>query len=75
MYIRQPTTPPGPELGTPQLIGLWSTEGYTFDESKGLYDEKHFLGLGLDEENQAELHEIRVKKWAKQLRQELGISA
>ena len=60
-------------LGNPQLVGLWPTEGYDFEESKGLFDEKHFLGLGLDEENQDDLHEERVKAWVKQLRQELGL--
>ena len=60
-------------LGNPKLIGVWSTQGYTFDDSRGLFDENHFLGLGLDEENQPELHEERVKNWVKQLRQELAI--
>ncbi len=37
------------------LVGIWSTEGYSFQESQGLYDENHFLGLGLDEDNESEL--------------------
>ena len=62
------------KMGNPKLIGIWPTEGYTFDSSKGLYDEKHFMGLGLDEENQEELHEERIEKWVKQLSTELGLN-
>ena len=60
------------EMGTPELIGVWPTEGYDFEESLGLYDENHFLGLCLDEENQPHLHEERVKVWTSQVRRELG---
>jgi flavodoxin I len=63
------------QLGTPELVGVWSTEGYIFDESKGMFDEKHFLGLGLDEENEPDLHEERIKAWAAQVRNELGLAA
>ena len=58
--------------GNPELIGVWPIEGYDFDESKGMFDAKHFLGLGLDEENQPELHEERIQKWTQQLLAELG---
>jgi flavodoxin I len=60
--------------GSPQLIGVWPSKGYDFDESKGMFDADHFLGLGLDEENQAEMHEDRVKEWTQQLLSELGMS-
>ena len=36
------------KLGTPKLIGVWSTEGYSFEDSKGMFDENHFLGRTLD---------------------------
>lgn len=62
------------ELGKPELIGIWPTESYTFEESKGLFDEKHFLGLGLDEENEPHLHEERVKRWTKQILEEANLS-
>ena len=58
--------------GSPDLIGLWPTKGYTFDESKGLHDPEHFLGLGLDDENQSDLHTERVRKWTDQIRKEIG---
>ena len=59
------------EHGSPRLIGLWPSEGYEFDESKGLFDEHHFLGLGLDEENEPELHDERIRKWTDQIKEEI----
>ena len=61
-------------MGSPELIGIWPSKGYDYDESKGAYDENHFLGLGLDEENQAELHDERIKAWVSQLRREAGVA-
>ncbi len=60
-------------FGSPTLIGIWPTEGYEFDESLGKYDEEHFLGLGLDEENQMELHDVRIEAWVAQIKNELGL--
>ncbi len=59
--------------GEPELIGLWPTEGYSYEASKGEYDCDYFLGLGLDEENEPELHEERIKAWTTQLKTELGL--
>jgi flavodoxin I len=59
------------ELGG-ETIGYWSTEGYEFSESKALQDGK-FVGLALDEENQSDLTEVRIKTWVAQLKQELSI--
>ncbi len=53
------------------IMGLWPTEGYEFDESKGLYDETHFYGLALDFENQLDLNEDRLEQWVGQLEQEI----
>jgi len=55
-----------------ELIGVWPTEGYEFKESQGLCDETHFLGLGLDEDNEPELTEERVRGWLLQVVSELG---
>ena len=63
------------ELGSPELIGKWPTKGYTFDESLGKYDDDHFLGLGLDEENESDRHDQRIKAWTTQIRHELGLAA
>jgi len=47
-----------------KVEGEWPIEGYEFTKSLGLTpDGKHFYGLGLDEENQAELHDSRLDKW------------
>ena len=51
------------ELGSPELVGVWPTEGYEFDESQAMYDDDHFVGLGLDEENQSDLHDARIHAW------------
>lgn len=53
-------------------VGYWSTVGYEFNESKGVKDGK-FVGLVLDEDNQAELTDRRIKDWVAQLKQEFGI--
>ena len=54
-----------------ETVGYWSTEGYDFEDSKALKNDK-FVGLALDEDNQSELTEERIKSWAKQLKQEFG---
>ena len=50
-------------LGSPQLVGVWPNGDYTFDESLAVYDDGHFVGVGLDEDNEPELHEERIKGW------------
>ena len=62
-------------LGNPELVGLWPTDGYTFEESRGLYDENHFYGVGLDFENQSELTDDRIQAWVAQVIGELGLNA
>lgn len=62
-------------LGAPKLVGIWPTKGYTFDRSKGLFDPEHFLGLGLDEENESDLHDARIRGWTDKVKAELGLSA
>jgi flavodoxin I len=53
------------------LVGLTSTEGYTFEKSRALRDGK-FLGLAIDVENQAKQTEERVKNWVEQLKKEFN---
>lgn len=50
-------------------VGYWSADGYEFNQSKALRDGK-FVGLALDEDNQSELTEDRVKAWVAQLQKE-----
>lgn len=59
------------ELGG-TTVGYWSTDGYNFNESKAVRDGK-FVGLALDEDNQAELTDNRVKAWVSQLKKEFGV--
>ncbi len=49
------------------IVGETSTEGYIFESSKALRNGK-FLGLILDQENQARLTEERLAKWLEQLK-------
>ena len=59
-----------------EIKGYWPTEGYEFTKSLGLTpDGKHFYGLGLDEENQADLHDERLNKWFDMLMPIFSITA
>ena len=49
------------------IIGEWSTKGYEFEKSKGLKDETNFYGLAIDEDNQFDQTEERIKKWCNNL--------
>ncbi len=53
------------------IIGHWPTEGYHFEASKGMADENHFVGLGIDEDRQPELTKERVVAWCAQIRDEM----
>ncbi|WP_085536064.1 flavodoxin [Massilibacteroides vaginae] len=54
-----------------QVVGLTSTEGYTFEGSRALRDGK-FLGLALDQENQSDKTSARIADWVKQLKKEFA---
>ena len=54
-----------------RLIGAWPVEGYDFSESAAVRDGV-FLGLALDDDNQADLTGERLEKWAEQLIREVG---
>ncbi len=56
------------------IIGHWPTEGYHFEASKALVDNKHFVGLGIDEDRQPELTAPRVEAWCKQLFEEMCLA-
>ena len=45
-----------------RLVGEWTDEAYSFSESVA-YRKKKFVGLVLDEENQADLSERRIQSW------------
>ena len=48
------------------LVGLWENQGYEHTASKAIRD-GYFLGLALDEDNQAELTDERVSAWVEQV--------
>jgi len=51
------------------IVGKFALEGYTFEESKAVRD-GHFLGLPLDQENQARLTNGRIENWVSNLKNE-----
>lgn len=53
------------------MMGQWPTDGYDFVASKGLADDDHFVGLGIDEDRQPELTEQRIKQWCAQINEEM----
>lgn len=56
-----------------RLIGNWKKNGYTFNKSSAFINGR-FIGLVIDEDNQEELTIERVKAWALQLQNELGVT-
>merc|ERR1711879_817512 len=52
-----------------KMLGYVSTEGYQHEESKTEQDGK-FLGLPLDQDNEDDMTEGRVKAWVEQLKKE-----
>lgn len=53
-----------------EIIGMTSKEGYTFNESKALENEK-LMGLAIDVNNQDNLTASRIEKWIEQLKKEI----
>lgn len=52
------------------LIGSWPTHGYSFTSSWAVAEGdmgKHFIGLMLDEDNQADLSDARMAAWLNQV--------
>lgn len=57
------------------IIGYWPNEGYTFEASQALTaDQRHFVGLALDDENQFDLSDQRIAQWCEQLRPHLNLN-
>ena len=53
------------------VIGNWPTDGYEFESSKAVMNTNNtFYGLCIDEDNQPELTQERLKKWVEQLKNE-----
>jgi flavodoxin II len=59
-----------------KVIGYWPNQGYTFNESQALTEDKqHFVGLALDDENQFDQTDQRIAQWCEQLLEELNTAA
>lgn len=56
------------------MVGQWPTEGYEFEASRALIDEKTFIGLAIDEDRQPELTEARVDAWVNQIYEEMCLA-
>ncbi len=54
------------------VVGAWPSEDFTFSSSKA-FREGRFVGLPLDDNNQAELTEDRLQQWVEQLKKELAL--
>ena len=54
-----------------EFIGFWPTQGYDFTSPLPLLDHDHFVGLAIDEDNQPELTDERIKQWCDQIRADL----
>ncbi|WP_145570236.1 flavodoxin FldB [Yersinia bercovieri] len=51
-----------------KFIGFWPTAGFEFTSPKPLStDGEHFVGLALDEVNQYDLSDERIKQWCEQI--------
>jgi len=55
-----------------QLWGLWNTTGYEFEDSKARAEE-FFLGVGMDQEGQADATPKRVQAWVAQTLVDFGL--
>lgn len=53
-----------------KIVGFTSTEGYEFDDSKAEIDGK-FVGLVIDEDNQDDLTDERIKNWVENIKEEI----
>ncbi len=55
-----------------KFIGRWPIEGYEHTDSESI-DGEEFLGLALDEDQQAELTDERIEKWLTQIQSEASL--
>jgi len=54
-----------------KIIGNWPVDGYDFESSKAVMNTLNtFYGLCLDEDNQQELTQDRLKKWVLQIKKQ-----
>ena len=56
-----------------KTVGYWSTAGYDHEASLAVRDGNKFCGLALDDDNEAEKTEERIKTWVAQIKQEMSL--
>ncbi|MCR5536837.1 MAG: flavodoxin [Succinivibrio sp.] len=56
-----------------QFVGFWPTTGYDFTSPLPLFDHDHFVGLAIDEDNQSDLTDERIKQWCALIRPAFGL--
>lgn len=52
-----------------KVVGKTSVEGYDFSDSKAVVD-GDFIGLAIDEDNQADLTDERINKWVEEIKKD-----
>jgi flavodoxin I len=57
------------ETAGAKLVGSTSTEGYLFNKSLAMNGE-YFAGLAIDQENQADKTDERIRNWVEELKRE-----
>lgn len=55
-----------------EMFGRWPNVGYEFEESTAL-DGDDFVGLVIDQDNQADQTDARVTRWVRQLEEEFNL--
>lgn len=56
-----------------QVVGYWPTEGYEFEASKAVTEDRQFfVGLAIDEVNQYDQTDSRLKQWLDQILDEVA---
>jgi len=49
-----------------EVVGSWPTDEYSFEDSAAIRDNS-FVGLAIDEDNQSDITDERVRKWVEQI--------
>ncbi|MEM7062563.1 MAG: flavodoxin FldA [Cyanobacteria bacterium P01_B01_bin.77] len=56
-----------------KTVGYWSADGYDHEASLAIRDGNKFCGLALDDDNESEKTEARIKAWTTQIKQEMSL--
>lgn len=56
-----------------KTVGYWSADGYEHEASLAIRDGNKFCGLALDEDNESDKTQDRIKTWTTQVKQEMSL--